>query len=594
MAERSIIALAAAGFGSLTSKTSGMGMVTTFGGPAREITGVGWPREPFAGAWQRNVTVEPPANLLTYAPVYACVTRIANDIAKLGLRLLMEVDAEPGIFEPAPKTSPFWAVVRRPNSLQNRIQFVRQWLLSKLVFGNAYGLKFRDARGVVQAVYLLNPRLVQPVVTPDGGVYYSLGGDALSRIPNGMGAVPADEIIHDRGPTIWHPLCGVPPLFACALSGTLGLKIQRNSVAFFENMSRPSGLLKAPGEIDEPTAERWKQQWQENLARGNLGKIAVLGNGLDYVSIAATAEASQLAEQLGLTAVDVATAFGMPAYKINQGPMPTNNNVQALNQQYYSDCLQTHIEDIELLLEEGLEIPDTHRIEFDLEGLLRMDSLTQMDVLVKGVGGMIFKTNEARKRLNLRGVTGGDTVLSQQQYFSLGAIDKRDQSPDPFSAGKAAPAAAPSPAPAPEPAPPAPAKTLDADLLEQLRTDAAAARTLLADVATKAAGAVDAAIERAAAAPPAPVPEPAPAAAESMADLFGALVEQQREANAQGRTLAAEVTAQMAATMTTLLDRFNAAAAPPAQEPEPELDGGEFADALVDLCATAEPVALDG
>jgi phage portal protein BeeE len=79
----------------------------------------------------------------------------------------------------------------------------------------------------------------------------------------------------------------------------------------------------------------------------------VLGNGLKYESIAIAAEQSQLAEQLGLTAVDVATAFGMPAYKINQGPMPTNNNVQALNQQYYTDCLQTHIEDIELCSTKG-------------------------------------------------------------------------------------------------------------------------------------------------------------------------------------------------------------------------------------------------
>ncbi len=41
--------------------------------------------------------------------------------------------------------------------------------------------------------------------------------------------------------------------------------------------------------------------------------------------------------------------------------------------------------------------------------------------------------NEARKRFHGLGpVEGGDTVLSQQQNYSLAALAKRDAQPDPF------------------------------------------------------------------------------------------------------------------------------------------------------------------
>ena len=415
-------------------------------------------RESFAGAWQAGVTIDPLGSLASYAPIYACITRISGDIAKLGLLLL--VTDEGGISEPAPKASPFWRTLRKPNGYQNRIQFIRHWLLAKLLFGNAYAVKVRDGRGVVVAMYLLDPRRVTPLVTPQGDVYYSLGGDDLSRIPAGMVA-PASEIIHDRGPTLWHPLVGVPPIYACALSGTLGLRIQQNSAAFFENMSRPSGVLKAPGTIDDVTAERLKREWNSNFSGSKLGKLAVLGDNLEYQAMTIAAEQAQLVEQLGATAVDVATAFSMPAYKINHGTMPTNNNVQALNQQYYSDCLQGHIEDIELCLNEGLELPDGYGVEFDLDGLLRMDSATQMDVLAKGVGSAIVMPDEARAKFNRRPVAGGNTVYLQQQNYSLAALEKRDASADPFAKGTPA-------APATPPAPAEPSKAVDALIAKAL------------------------------------------------------------------------------------------------------------------------------
>lgn len=68
---------------------------------------------------------------------------------------------------------------------------------------------------------------------------------------------------------------------------------------------------------------------------------------------------AQTVEQLKMTAEIVCSVFRVPAYKIGVGQPPSSDNVEALEQQYYSQCLQTLIESIELLLDEALETGKT-------------------------------------------------------------------------------------------------------------------------------------------------------------------------------------------------------------------------------------------
>jgi HK97 family phage portal protein len=245
--------------------------------------------------------------------------------------------------------------------------------------------------------------------------------------------------------SLWHPLVGISPIYACGMSATMGNKIQANSTQFFANASRPSGALTAPGKIDDETANRLKTEWEKNYGSGNIGRLAVLGNGLAYSAMTIPAVDAQMIEQLRWTAEDVARAFHVPMWKIG-GVEPARTSVESLNQTYYSDCLQSLIESAEALLNQGLEVPDRYEIEFCLEGLLRMDTAAQYTTLGEGVKGSLMAPNEARKRLNLKPLTGGDTIYMQQQNYSLEALAKRDQQDDPF--GTAKPAALPAPDPA--------------------------------------------------------------------------------------------------------------------------------------------------
>ncbi len=378
-------------------------------------------REPFSGAWQRNMEQMSPTNILAFSAVYACVTIIASDIATLRLKL---VEFKEGIWTEVVANSPFLPVLRKPNHYQNRIKFIEQLVVSKLLHGNAYILKQRDARGIVTAMYILDPERVIPKVADDGSVWYELKVDYLSEIPEVV-IVPASEIIHDMMTSFWHPLVGVSPIFACGSSSSMGTKIQNNSSVFFDNMSRPSGILTAPGAIADTTAARLKANWEENFRGSNMGRLAVLGDGLKYEAMTIPAQAAQLIEQLKWTVEDVARAFHMPLYKLG-AQQPTYNNVGALNQVYYSDCLRPLIESAELCFDEGFALPSNYGTEFDLKGLLRMDVAALYEANGKAIKDGWMSPNEARQMVDMPPVKGGDTPYMQQQNWSLADLATRD------------------------------------------------------------------------------------------------------------------------------------------------------------------------
>lgn len=388
----------------------------------------------FTGAWQQDTDIELDS-VITFSSVFSCVRLISSDIGKLGLRL---VKLNSGIWEEfaSPAFSP---VLRKPNPNQTRIKFFEQWVISKMLYGNTYVLKGRDARRVVTSLRVLDPNRVSVLVSDSGEVFYRLRLDHFNTVHDSEITIPATEIIHDVHLTPEHALVGVSPIGACGLAATQGLKIQNNSQKFFENMSRPGGMLTAPGNISDETAARLKTSFETKYGGDNIGKVAVAGDGLEFQTFSMSAVDSQLIEQLNWTALDVCRAFGVPAYKIGVGQMPTYNNIEALQQAYYNDTLQELIECIELLLDEGLELPVGYGTEFNLDDLLRMDTMTQTKVLGERIKAALISPDEGRAKIGLRPVPGGKYPYLQQQNFSLEALAKRDASEDPFGTEKPEP-----------------------------------------------------------------------------------------------------------------------------------------------------------
>jgi HK97 family phage portal protein len=395
-------------------------------------------RESFPGAWQRNIEID--RNLVTsHFAIFSCMTLIAGDISKLGSPEFKRLKKD--VWETS-TSSAYDPVLREPNQFQTPNQFWENWVLSKLTHGNTYVLKGRDARGVVTRLWVLDPNNVQVLVSDDadgrpGDVFYSLQQDNIAGVGKAALYVPAKEIIHDRMNAIFHPLVGLSPIYAAGLLATIGLNIFNSSANFFGNSSIPSGVITTPHQIPKDTAQRLNDEWTTRYGPNgtNRGGTAILGDGLEFKPMAMTAAESQMLDQLRVTAEWVCSTFHVPPYKIGLAA-PSYANVEALNIEYYAQAIQKQLEDIEACLIRGLEMKPGTKVEFDLDGLIRMDTATQTTAIQQAIGAGVMAPNEARAKLDLPPVAGGDSPYMQQQNYSLEALAKRDTQEDPFGLDK--------------------------------------------------------------------------------------------------------------------------------------------------------------
>jgi HK97 family phage portal protein len=397
-------------------------------------------REAFTGSWQTNIET-PLIDVLSHPTVFACITMIAGDIAKMRYELVREADNDVWVPIDVPAFSP---VLRKPNGYQNPGQFREHWLISKLQYGNTYVLQERDQRGVVVGQYILDPCRVRPLIAPDGSVFYELKRDLLATQPEDVVVVPAREIGHDRFNCLFHPLVGISPLYAAGIPAMLGLKIQNNSTHFFGNDSTPGGILTTPGTIDQPKATELKERWETNYGGANRGRVAVLGDGMVFTPISTPADKSQLNEQWLMASQAIAVAFHVPWFLVG-GPMPPYNNVQTLTVQYYGQCLQPLATSLEMVQDVSLGLaPDKINgvrlgVQFITKDLLLMDSATMIDVIAKGVGAGVTAPNEGRADLNRLPARGGNTPYLQNQMWPLSQLADRPSPNEPAPAAPAMP-----------------------------------------------------------------------------------------------------------------------------------------------------------
>jgi HK97 family phage portal protein len=413
-------------------------------------SGGGWyplVHEPYTGAWQRNDSWQL-ESVLSHPTVYRCVNLIASDIAKMRTKLVELMDREKDLWVEV-ESGAFSPVLRQPNRYQTPAQFKKNWIISRLIHGNTYILLERDNRDVVIRMYVLDPNSVRPVVTEDGDVLYQLSQDNLTGVSADVAitAIPASEIMHDRISPLFHPLVGIPPLFAAGGPAHVGLTVQRNSAAYFDNDSSPPGILSGPNIVTAEQAKEMVERWHAR----KKGQIAALGNGLKYEPLRGTVVESQTIEHLKWTGEAVAAAFGVPAFMVGAGPVPALNNTEALTRQYYTTCLHDHAHDMETVMDRGLGL-DTEKtegrwlgVQLDVMALMQMDTATQMETLTKGVRGGVLTPNEARAERGIGPLTGGDTIYLQHQDYPIEALYDRDL-PDPNpQPPTTAPAAEPEP-----------------------------------------------------------------------------------------------------------------------------------------------------
>lgn len=309
----------------------------------------------------------------------------------------------------------------KANPFQTAIIVDRTWFSHAVTWGNGYQIIERDDESGVAGRYNLPPEHVTPVRI-DGEIYYWIDHAHVKHLPSGRAnpvIVPASEILHLAG-LGYDGLCGYPVVEMMSRTFSAALHQQSYDLKFAEKGTMYGLSIEVPGSLPEKRLQRMEQavkQW-----RIDPESVPVLTNGAKIVRNAIAPEHAQQIENKEFSVTDICRITGVPPHMLYQMGRATYSNTQNLGRELVTYSFREWIEQAEqertskLLTEQ--EQDEGYYVHYNLDALLRGDAEARTDNIVKLTSAGLMAPNEARSKLELPPVPGGDTV---RVPFSYGA-----------------------------------------------------------------------------------------------------------------------------------------------------------------------------
>ena len=366
----------------------------------------------WSGGWaggrktKAGETVSPEsANALS--PYFAALCAISEDVAKLPLfvyRHLKPAGKEKVLDHPA-----FHLLHREANPEMGPMTFRETLTGWALGWGNGIAEIERAGNGDPVALWPIHPnRVAMKRLPADRDPLQSLVYEVRNE-----GAEPTylstANVLHliGRGGGIW----GKSIAQVAAESIGVGLAAQSFGAAFFGNGTHICGVLEHPGELDDDAHERLRKDWVDRYGGpGNVGKPAILEEGMKWARVGIPPEEAQFLETRQFQVEEIARWFRIPPHKIQHLARATFSNIEHQSIEYVVDCLMTWLDRWEGEIARKLFRTSEQDLfaEHVVQGLMRGDSRTRGQFYREQFGIGTLSINEIRELENRNPIEGGD------------------------------------------------------------------------------------------------------------------------------------------------------------------------------------------
>jgi len=274
-----------------------------------------------------------------------------NPVGFRAVRLIAEAAAAlPLVVQDAERryeAHPVLALLRRPNPVQGKADFLDAVYAQYLLTGNAYveavGGAAGDGAGLPDELHVLRADRMRVIPGPDGwpaGWEYSVGSrkHRFAAGSDGPGAAP---ICHIRS---YHPgddHYGLSPLQAAATAIEVHNAAARWSRALLDNAARPSGAIVYRGADGQGTlsADQYDRLVSEmelhHQGARNAGRPMLLEGGLDWKPMGFSPSDMEFQRTKEAAAREIAIAFGVPPMLMGIPGDATYANYQEANRAFY-------------------------------------------------------------------------------------------------------------------------------------------------------------------------------------------------------------------------------------------------------------------
>ena len=351
------------------------------------------------------------------ATYYACLKVLSEALGKLPLRL-MQTTADTGV-QPLLSHRYYRVLLERPNRFMSASVFWTYIERCRNHNGNGYA--------IIDEHDPEHPQL-WPMDPDKVTVYYDDGRKVLNDVtdvyyvyntPDGPVTFSSDEVLHFKAHQTVDGIVGVPVQEQLANTIRGNVKAQDLVNKMYDNGMTAKAVLQYTGGLDDAKVEALVKG-VEAYAAGKLKERGVeniipLPVGMTLTPLSVKLADCQFIEVKQYSALQIAAAFGVKPYQIGDYTKSSYASAEAQQLSFLIDTLLFNIkqyeEEISWKLLSDAEAQQGITAKFNTSVLLRTEFQTLVTTLSTAVQSFLFTPNEARERLDLPHVDGGDQLL---------------------------------------------------------------------------------------------------------------------------------------------------------------------------------------
>ena len=367
------------------------------------------------------------------AIVHKCISLIATNASAVKLNVFSR--------DTLLESHELISLLERPNPLQSGVEYFHSLISYLLISGNTYLLKDTEGMRPPKEMYLLRPDRID---IKSGSSYlphsyrYIMNGQVLNTYDVDQ-TTGYSDIKHIK---LWHPLddfYGLSPIMASAYNIDQHNLAGLSNLALLKNGCMPSGMLKfMPKDETGQTATLTDEQRARILedlefrfkGANNSGRVMLAEGDFDYKAMGLSPKDMNFLELLNMSAREIALVFGVPAQLVGIADQ-TYANVAEARLALYEECIIPLLMRVQSDLNEWLAplYSGDLEIRYDIDSIPAMAEKRRQvyENVNSAVNSGILTRNEARERLGLEPISGGDTLLVPSNLFPLGEALESDE-----------------------------------------------------------------------------------------------------------------------------------------------------------------------
>ncbi len=377
-----------------------------------------------------GIDSDQPRGALAEATYFACLKVLSESIGKLPLKL-QKSTSKNGVS--TVWRDPRYIVVHdRPNPYMTSTMFWSTMEYNRNHFGNAYALIHGagTAKSPMSLWILPSDRIT--IVNDDKDLFDNGANKIYYVYSSPEGEVYTfhnEEILHVKSSSTVDGYTGVSVRERLATTIDGNINAQKMLNGLYKSGYTAKAVLEYTGDLSDANVKKYVkgiERYAKGTNTDDLSSIIPIPVGSKLTPLNISLADGQFIEIKKYSALQIASAFGIKPNQIGDYEKSSYASAEAQQLSFYVDTLLFIVKQYEEELSYKLlsfdEMRKGYRFKFNVDVILRADFKTKVETLSKAVNTFLFTPNEAREKLDLEAVEGGDSLMGNGSTVKLEQI----------------------------------------------------------------------------------------------------------------------------------------------------------------------------